>query len=441
MANKKCHITFFRLHALFFMLTGAAYFVSAQTSPQETSDFYVERRFIQRLSWSGNEYASRYEVIIEKEEEGGFRQVRQDFTTAFSIEVSLSPGRYHYCVIPYDFFGRRGSRTEWVDFEIFAAVLPKLFFSVPELYLSGDERPVFSGEYVLMVYGMDISPHAVIMMRMENGTIIFPVNTRIFPDRSSARLVFEDLHAIPRSFDIVVKNPGDLEASMRTRSYISTPPDKNEARQIFDELGIMPESLYSFFGIIAVKDETDAEEIEKREPLPLKKFADWYLAAGFSPLFSTFDYIALMPEAVTSVTAASLQIGFIRTPENGFFWVGLEAALSLFTFNVTTPNHQSQNSEVNAVSIDANLIFQKLSFNEMTAFKFRFGLGITALSGDANIQNILVSDPFHLNIGTAFTWYALKHLYLETGIDMIYWILDEDSSGAIRPSVCIGIKF
>ena len=230
---------------------------TAPSSAAQTSDFYVERRFIQRLSWSGNEYASRYEIIIEKEEAGEFRRAHQAFSTVFNIEVSLSPGKYRYRVIPYDFLDRPVAGTEWIDFEVLAAVYPQLIYSVPELYLSGEENPAFSDEYVLMIYGANISLHSEIFIRFNNSTIITPSSTRIYADRQSARLVFKELDLIPEIFDVVVKNPGDLETNMETYSYISTAPDKEEALLIFNKLDSIPESLWVFLGL--VKDEPEPE--------------------------------------------------------------------------------------------------------------------------------------------------------------------------------------
>jgi len=77
-----------------------------------------ESHFVQRLTWVGDEYAIRYEVTIEKEEDGEYKKVLQEFTTVFFIEVSLPHGKYRYQVIPYDFFGYPVPETEWMDFEV-----------------------------------------------------------------------------------------------------------------------------------------------------------------------------------------------------------------------------------------------------------------------------------------------------------------------------------
>ncbi|MCL2233291.1 MAG: hypothetical protein FWB99_09465, partial [Treponema sp.] len=85
-----------------------------------------ERIFRQRLSWTGDGNVLRYEVIIEREEGGGFREASRTFREEPYIYVSLSPGRYRYRVIPHDFLNRPGTGSAWMYFEIRAALDPQL---------------------------------------------------------------------------------------------------------------------------------------------------------------------------------------------------------------------------------------------------------------------------------------------------------------------------
>jgi len=84
----------------------------------QSSGYYVELHFVQRLSWTVDEYALRYEVIIEKEQGGRYSRALQEFTEANFIEVSLSPGKYRFQVIPHDFLDEPITVTEWVAFEV-----------------------------------------------------------------------------------------------------------------------------------------------------------------------------------------------------------------------------------------------------------------------------------------------------------------------------------
>jgi hypothetical protein len=96
-----------------------AFFLSA-TIPlwAQNTGYFVELRFVQRLRWTSDEYAMRYEVIIEKEEAREYRRFFQGLTEANFIDVSLSPGKYRYQVIPHDFFDLPIPVSDWVEFEV-----------------------------------------------------------------------------------------------------------------------------------------------------------------------------------------------------------------------------------------------------------------------------------------------------------------------------------
>ena len=81
---------------------------------------FVELRFVQRLTWVSDEYAMRYEVIIEKEERGRFSRVLQRFAETNFVEVSLAAGKYRFQVVPHDFFNRPINVADWVSFEVLA---------------------------------------------------------------------------------------------------------------------------------------------------------------------------------------------------------------------------------------------------------------------------------------------------------------------------------
>lgn len=74
--------------------------------------------FVQRISWAEDQYALRYEVLIEKEVNGEYRREKQEYTDRSSIEVSLLPGQYRCRVTPYDLLNRPGEGSEWLRFEV-----------------------------------------------------------------------------------------------------------------------------------------------------------------------------------------------------------------------------------------------------------------------------------------------------------------------------------
>ena len=78
-----------------------------------------------RLAWAEDENSLRYEVVVEKEEEGTYQKVLQEFTGVSSIELSLPPGNYRCHVIPYDFLEKPGEASQWISFEVRAPRIPE----------------------------------------------------------------------------------------------------------------------------------------------------------------------------------------------------------------------------------------------------------------------------------------------------------------------------
>jgi len=94
---------------MFFCLTGALF---AQNNDNQQKH---------RIAWTKDEYALRYEVIIEKEQNIGYSLVLREFTEEPYINFSLPPGNYRLRVIPYDFRNVPGEGTDWKTFKILAA--------------------------------------------------------------------------------------------------------------------------------------------------------------------------------------------------------------------------------------------------------------------------------------------------------------------------------
>jgi len=95
-------------------------FFSFSAFAQE-ENYRIEVRYIQRLTWVGDEYAMRYEVVIEKYENRRYSNFLRDFTEDQFIEVSLPPGNYRYQVIPYDYFNAPIHVTDWTEFSVLKA--------------------------------------------------------------------------------------------------------------------------------------------------------------------------------------------------------------------------------------------------------------------------------------------------------------------------------
>jgi len=91
-----------------------------------------------RITWTKDNYALRYEVLIEREENEKYSNVLRQFTEEAFIFISLPPGSYRLRVIPYDFRDVPGVGSGWKNFKVLAVVTadPK---SEPESQLVMEE--------------------------------------------------------------------------------------------------------------------------------------------------------------------------------------------------------------------------------------------------------------------------------------------------------------
>ncbi|MCL2411356.1 MAG: hypothetical protein FWC97_06900 [Treponema sp.] len=425
---------------LFFVLT--LFFIAIPGLSGQADSFFIENRFVQRLIWSGDSFAMRFEVIIEKEESGLFQRIHQIHTTEFQIDLSLPPGSYRYRVIPFDYLGRPGAGTEWINFEVLPAINPELISFWPESDLSNIRVPVILEEYVLIIYGNNISPSAEIFLRVFGGAVIFPSDVQISQDRTWARLVFDNPYSMPEFFEIIVRNPGGLESSIIARTHIPLPPGLSredillqlQQEQLnqdvppqIDNVTLHDDSGESFYEVVQIVETANvveaAEVVNQNITLPELRYrsVDLYLALAFTPLFSTFGNLNFLPDTTAIFSGAAIKFGFVRNTENNFIGWGMEAAFSMFSFAVNQ-----------TVMLDTNLFLQKRLPNERTQLALRYRIGIGFTSGALN------NLSWQTNIGLSFLWFTGRSFYMDAGADLVYWT---DESGALRPFIGMGWKF
>jgi len=98
------------------LFVGFSGFLNAQN--RQSGRYVVEQRYILQLVWTGDEYTSRYEVVIERNEERKYSPFMREFTEQPNLQVSLAPGKYRYQITPYDYLDQPGEASEWVDLDI-----------------------------------------------------------------------------------------------------------------------------------------------------------------------------------------------------------------------------------------------------------------------------------------------------------------------------------
>jgi len=112
------------------LFTALFFFSMASSLWAQNRRYVTEQRFIQRLVWVGDEYAFRYEVVIERNEGEGYYEFKRESTTSSALVISLPLGDYRYRVTPYDYLDQPGESSDWVTLDVVAP--PIILDEIPE---------------------------------------------------------------------------------------------------------------------------------------------------------------------------------------------------------------------------------------------------------------------------------------------------------------------
>jgi len=381
MESKTGNLQFIFLAALF--LLAPVSFLKAQTA-----GYFMEFRFVQRLVWSGDKYTLRYEVVIEKKEDKGYRQTLRKFTDASFIEVSLEPGKYRYRVIPYDFRNQPGDSSDWKEFEIHAVTKPELHSFSPSVFYVDDNKA-----HELNISAKNLSPNAEIYLRRLGGAFIVPVEKYIDEDGSHARLFFDSKQLVPGDYEIVAINPGRMETSREGFTIAAAIPAPKE----------IPALYMSVSGMCF--DNTRFHD----------QFFDRY---GIQRMYFPFN----------------LALRFDITLYKGdYFNFLLELSPSIYIFEAGFNDAIIQDTQL----FNVNFLFRWL-FKQKAAFCFRPGMGIGRSLLSENENSKWLSSAVG-NVGLSFQYLGWKYFFLESGID-VGALITKYQFGYILPWVCFGVK-
>ena len=376
------NMRFRRLLLAFLILAGTAPLLRAQSAGYFIDTKSGEPRFFQRLVWIGGEHALHYEVVVEREVNGTFITHLREFTETPFIEVSLPPGRYRFQVISYDILNRHEETSQWVNMEVRPAVQPELIDIIPEFVSGGTDAP--SG-YVLNISGNNLDPGAEFIIRSSDGTQIIPTVLDSGED-GNAKIFIDSGALAPGEYEIVIRNPGGLEAVMSGIVFLQ--PEGVE----------MPEQLKSIF-LFAGAALT-----------PVFPFHGHFFGESFSPLGLGARFSA----------AFSIPVGIHIGAELTAFW--------------HLNNAYADNDDFgNMLSAGFNLLAMKWLPNQITALNFRIGLSYILLPD--------IQDNLMLNIGVSFLWRFTDKYLLEVGFDYAGRLNENSFDGFIRPWIGAGMVF
>ena len=398
-----------RLSRLFF--TVFLFLGLSSVSAQNPSYFIntEDGRFIQRLSWSGGEYALRYEVIIENGSGGTYRNYHREFTTEHYINISLSPGSYRFRVIPYDVLNRAGETSEWKYIEVFPALQPEPIAVLPEYITSGGVEP--SG-YLLNITGNNLDPKAEIFVRRADGSRI-AAETLASGGDGNIRAFVESETLIPGEYEVVIRNPGGLEAGIR---------------------GVL--LLLSETEIAAESD--DKEELaDSSEPDPYSlKPVMFGAGLAFMPSFPVYGDVVKGGIAFLGLTARVNLLFYIPIG----IYIGPElSALAFLTkypdeygeyFMYDSDSENTQNRFT--LMVGGNLLVRKWFPGQRAALSFRAGV-------DYGILPDWI-EQYNIRMDVSFLWRSANNVLIEGGLDYSH-LLSYFSGGFFRPWLGVGFQF
>jgi hypothetical protein len=330
---------------IFLLLFLLPVLLQAQNSDEET-------RFIQRLTWTGDEYARRYEVVIEKEEAGTYRELMRVSTQELFIEAPLLPGKYRCMVIPYNILEIAGEASAWMYIEVIAALNPELdnvFF-----------RDTRSGSvlYEMQISGKNLIPGAEILLRGPGGELIVPIEIQTDRGGARIRLFFRKDQLVAGDYELIVINPGGLQAS---RSGISFPP---------------------------------AEKVDN---------TDIFLSAAWMPSFTIYDRGNSFFGQDMSLAGATVRFGVVSAESYLGFSPGLELAASICLYD------PAQEDEFHLWGVGLNFLILKRLPGNRTAFTLRLGAGYSAVfQTNIGVSFLLfVMDNWYLETGIDYAhWFT-----------------------------------
>jgi hypothetical protein len=374
---------------------------AARADAQESADYYVRSidgraRIVQRLSWPGDENASRYEVVVEREEETRFTEIHREKTERTFVELSLGPGNYRYRVLVYNLLFQFEYDTNWARFNIILAVQPELARFSPDCFYLYEEN-----EWRLTLRGRNLVEGAELFLvpidgpegtPREPGGV--PIASRSYtPDArgETAAALFDGRDLRPGFYRILLKNPGGLETSL--------------------------------------------------EPFRIARVWDFAVEAGYAPLFPVYGFLADFFDRPQPAGAYLRAVWFPLRRD----WRNLGIG-AVFSWNYLKAEKTYADLSAHAAAVRLDLTYRIWLIDEKAALDIEAGGGLEYLAGltvdfGRRKKTLSVMIPT-LDAGVFFQWYLYRTFNLEIGLHYGHFLTpDHPQPGFIRPSFGLGGQF
>jgi len=396
---------FIFLYTVVFLFSGLLY---AQEPSPDSSGYFVDTSagepiFKQRLVWDKEEYVLYYEVSIQIFS-GQYREYRVLKTKNNYIEISLNPGRYRYCVTPYDLLERRCDSSDWEEFSITAAFQPEIIKIVPEYFYMDQNK-----NRVLLISGNNIFDESVIYLRNEVNEII-PIE-KVVTNNSSVKLTFDDDTLVPGTYEIYIKNPGGLEIV-----------------------------LGGFF-------------------IGYNRVIEAFFKLGFNPIIPISGELAYIYGSYLYYPGVTFRLESVSS-QRASFKAGLEFALSFYYLSNDFCIKPLESKSMDGFFTDINMSLYDFTLNISLQTRYNhlrnaatlsFGFGFTSINasgydlwyyyGKDDIGNYTHTTSelnTYVDLGISGLFYLKESYYLETAVEFIYYF--KGASFLLRPRISMVIK-
>ncbi len=374
-----------RAAVLFAVLAASAFYAAAEESA--AVDYYHEFDgegkpvFTQVLRWEADPYALRFEVLIR---DGAGTELLRESTEERELRVSLPPGDYEFRVTAFNLLDQPETETPWAGIRVIRAELPVLRDAVPRVvYLDAfNPRILFQGDKLLS--------EARFFLRQRNGA----VHAGRESDRSDERevgIVFPDAAFSPGVYDLVVVNPGELEAVLH--------------------------------GALSVK---------------YQKPVDILFTAGYSPSAALYDAWLRehWPDTFNPLGAdAALAVYFLK---RGWGFLGAEAKAH---YRLLEGGMEGAAISSSYALLGGGFVYKRL-FTRRVHGLFRLGAGLSKSEhsfdyGGFPGPETSSTDPY-LGAGFAVHYYPAKRVFLEGAAEWTHILLRGSSYGSLAPALRVG---
>jgi hypothetical protein len=373
---------------------------------EQDAGYYIERtgetrRFIQRFSWEPEEYASRYEVQMERRDAAGnWIRILEENTGDNFIELSLPAGSYRCRVRAYDLMGRPAGNPEWTPIEILPALQPELEGFTPDR-LSLDQlapEPGTGRVLILAIKGRNLAEAAEFRLLPEKGEPLLPLQYRPEASGENAVLVFGGKELRPGDYKLQVTNPGGLSDSLGTLRL--SPPKKSTALAV---------------------------------------------SAGFEPLVPLYGEIHKLLESSFFPAGAYASFSFLPL-QRPFGSAGFETALH-WTYISSRYHGNTLLYDVSShfLGLEAYGLFQK-NISPRLSLNLRLGGGLFAVLGfektapgsESPGVNALIPVA---GLGLSLRWIFLGPFFAELGAEYTHFFsVDDPPPGYFRPFAGMGFS-